>query len=207
MGEKLDTESMAHLALFLCKDGDAFMAKNDFPQASVRLAQALSVFRELGAGNNEYIAWLLHNLGVITLGEGKQWEAENFLEASAFVQLKLGQAENVADALTELARRMASFNAYGKARWLCAQAHATYKNLGFTGKLAELEKFMQAVDLAKPEAVVYQPREHYFVIMIYEEPIYGLTVSPDGSLAWHILSALSSPAPLDLVSWKVVNKS
>ena len=207
MGEKLDTESMAQLALFLCKEGDEFMAQKDYGHAGVRLAQALSVFSDLRAENGEYINWLLYNLGVIALNEGKQWEAENFIEASAFIQLRAGRVESVADSLTELARRMASFNAYGRARWLCAKAYEIYKALGFTGKLPELEKFMQAVDRARPEAAGYQPQAHYFVITIYDEPAYGLTVATDGGLAWNMLSSLSAPAPLDLTSWKVVNKS
>ena len=198
---------MAQLALFLCKEGDEFMAQKDYEHASVRMAQALSVFRELGGENGEYYNWLLYNLGVIALGSGKQWEAENFIEASAFVQMRIGAPEATAETLTELARRMASFNSYGRARWLCAQAHETYEAQGQTAKLPELERFMQAVDHARPEAAGYLPQAHYFVITIYDDPVYGLTVATDGSIAWTMLSTLSSAAPLDLASWKVINKS
>lgn len=61
-GKKLSIQQLAELALFLANEAIDYMASSPY-HAVVRFVQSLSVFRELNAPNQTWIAFILFSLG------------------------------------------------------------------------------------------------------------------------------------------------
>lgn len=111
---RLTAKDLAELALFLYDSGDSAFRQGNLLHASNWFAQSLSVFGQLHANNDIWIAALLLSLGKIALQAGQVKHAQAFLEACSNICARLPEDEVVQDYQEDLTKLFAKVNLRGK---------------------------------------------------------------------------------------------
>jgi hypothetical protein len=100
-GKKLSTQQLAEPALFLANEAIDYTASSPY-HAVVRFAQSLSVFRELNAPNQTWIAFILFRLGKLKYQNHQPGQALAFFEAAGYLQNQVIVDQDAANLLSEM---------------------------------------------------------------------------------------------------------
>jgi tetratricopeptide (TPR) repeat protein len=199
-GRKMSLQEQAQLALFLANEGADYQGTQP-ARARTRYAQSLSVFRQLNAPNEAWVAFILFSLGQIKAQDQQDRQPLAFYESAVHVQRQLGMTQDVADQLRQYGQAAARLKAYTHALDWLGKALTIYHVLGIDQPARALWAEIRRLPAAQSDQLVPQP--HDFEIRVQEECKERFRVNPDGAMQWTV-GDLAQPTPLGLADWDVV---
>jgi tetratricopeptide (TPR) repeat protein len=199
-GRKMTVQELAELALFLANEGaDYQRAQPD--RAMTRFAQSLSVFRQLNAPNEAWVAFILYSIGQLKTPDQR---ALAFYESAVQVQRRLGLTQEVADSLRQYGQAAARIKAYPHAQDWLGKALVIYQILGLAQPVKSLWAEIGHLPIDPQHQPDIAPQPHAFEIRVLGQPRDRFRVAPDGVVQWTTVGELAQSTPLGLTGWEVV---
>lgn len=175
----MDFDQLAGLLQYFYEQGAQAFAQAQYREAEIWWSQCFGVIRQIG-GNEAFLAQVLFELGRTLYYLQRPLQGVSCLEASAYLQVGLGQSAQEAQVMLVAGHLMGLLGAPNRARLVLAMALELYDGLGEVAGVAAVEEELTKLG----EGPIEKAQELTFEVEASRHPIEKFTVNTNGTVRW-----------------------